>query len=379
MFSFFSLHNTDIFFHTWSEIADAERDALLDAYQPKAYRIEQRPLFASEKRELARRFPVSPPLPVFDMFHSAAASIRLALGQADNPAGYDLICRTRFDLIHDGVWDETSPLRDGLWVKAEAASPGRGGDPAAWVNDQFALGAPPAMLAYAGVAEWLPAGLDQFEGSAFRPELALNHYLTKVCGLTVSPRPFDFSLLRPEQVGRAYSAIKDDPMFHALKREEWETFARTHFDPSLLQSLDFDHYGRRPLAMDRWLSGFPQEVREAVLSADWPLRIMAIDRLIDLELQSRPMNAADHNLVRLVCAALIHRMPADEPLGAESVIAHALSANYLDMKRAQQWFQADPRRISVVANVLGRAPMLAAAFKFAPPFDQPPSMGWRIE
>ena len=61
-------------------------------------------------------------------------------------------------------------------------------------------------------------------------------------------------------------------------------------------------------------------------------------------------------MVRLICAALVHRMARDEPMSSLSFIVHVLSANGLDMQRAQRWAQEDPGRITEVAEVLAALP-----------------------
>ena len=372
LFAFFGDHELDVFLHTWSETDSAELEALAAAYQPRRVRAEERPLFVEEKRKMAALFPISPPLTVFDMLHSMAASLALAL-EAHDVLPYDFICRSRFDLIHDGVWDGSAPPSGGVLVKQD--TPGVPGG----CNDQFALGDAAAMAAYAGFAAWLPDGLERLQGPAFRPEAALQHYLQKVCGLDVIQTPLAATLLREAQVGRPFSALKDEPMFHALKREEWEAFAKTHGLEGASQPLSFQHYGRTPLTLDRWLTAQPEALRLALLTPPWPERLLAIDAYIGREIAFSPLDAERYGLIRLICAALIHRMTEGEAMGPESFVVHALSANGLDMRRAHQWLNAEPGHATQAAAAISRAPALEAAFKFAPAFDQPGQMGWRLE
>jgi len=371
-FDFFAGHAVDVFIHTWEETDPADLRDLLATYAPRGYAVEARPLFIAEKRRMAELFPTSPPFTIFDMFHSMSASVALALAASKAGQPYDVICRSRFDLIHDGRWDGEPPPTNAVVVSAAEAREDA-------CNDQFALGDPAAMRLYAGVSPWLMDGLLDFHGSLFRPEMALYHYLTRTCGLTVVRAPLAVTLLRPDQAGRPFADLRDDPMFHALKREDWEAFAKTHDLRGADRALDFEHFGRTPLALDRWLQGLPAERRAAVLTPAWPERIVAIERLIGDEIGRADMDAQRHGMVRLICAALMHRMARDEPVSPLSFIVQALSANVLDMQRAQAWVQADGGRIAQVAAFLGDLPMLAAALRFAPPFEQPASSGWRAE
>ena len=372
-FAFFTGHEMDVFVHTWDETDPAELQDLLSAYAPRAFRVEPRPLFLAEKRRMAELFPVSPPFTIFDMFHSMAVSVALALEAGDAEPPYDVICRSRFDLIHDGRWSGERPSDNTLAVPITGDLEGSA------CNDQFAIGDPAAMRLYAGLSAWLTDGINDFRGAFFRPEVALKHYLTQVCGLTIDRQPLATILLRPDQVGRPFAELRDEPMFHARKREEWEAFAKAHALRGGDRELDFEHFGRAPLTLDRWLIGLPVEQRRTLLTLVWPERIVAIDRLLGDELGRAAMDVDRYGMVRLICAALVHRMARDEPLSAPSFIVHALSANSLDMQRAQQWVQEDGGRLEQVVQALAGLPMLAAALHFAPALDQPTSMGWRVD
>ncbi len=370
---FFADHDVDVFIHTWDETNPAELQDVLAAYAPRAFKVEPRPLLIAEKRRMAELFPVSPPFTIFDMFYSMAASIELALETNGDDRSYDAICRSRFDLIHDGHWTGGPPAPNTIVVPATEEVE------ANTCNDQFAIGDPAAMRQYASISNWLLDGMRGFRGSTFRPEIALKYYLSQVCALDIETRPLALKLLRQDQAARSFADVRDDPMFHALKREEWEAFAKTHALTGAERDLDFQHFGRTPLTFDRWLLGLPGDQRQAVLTGPWPVRIVAIDRLLGDELGQAAMDAERYRMVRLICAALAHRMARDEPMSPASFIVHALSANGLDMQRAQRWVQEDAGRVAQVAAALTGLPMLAGALRFAPPFDQPASMGWRIE
>ncbi|MDR3511661.1 MAG: hypothetical protein P4L73_08510 [Caulobacteraceae bacterium] len=369
---FFAGHEVEVFFHTWDEVEPGEVDALVAAYAPRAYRVEPRPLFVEEKRRLAERFPTRPPLTVFDMFHSVSASLGLALAAQAEGAGYDLICRTRFDLTYDGAWTASPPAAGCVLTPP-------GFEPEGGCNDQFALGDPEAMGAYAGVSAWLPEGLEALGGAWFRPEVALGTYLRSAAGLDLRRQAFPVVLLREDQVGRPFQALRDDPMFHAGKHEAWEAFARSHFDAAVAERLDFNHAGRRPLAFVRWLQARPADERRALSSLDWPLRIAAIDQFITRELGGPALDAQRHELIRLICATLIHQMDRSEPMTPEAFVVHALSVNILDMRRALAWLEADQGRVNLLPDVLNRLGVLRAAFTFAPPFDQVGEHAWRVE
>jgi len=258
-FAFFEDHEVDVFIHTWDETESSELQDLLAAYSPRAFRVEARPLFIAEKRRLAEMFPVSPPFTIFDMFHSMSASVALALAANDADGAYDVICRSRFDLIHDGRWNGARPSANTVVVSSAEAMENA-------CNDQFAIGDPAAMRHYAGISSWLMDGLRDFRGSMFRPEIALQHYLTRICALSVVRRSLAVTLLRQDQVERPFADLRDDPMFHALKREDWEAFAKTHDLRGADRELDFQHFGRTPLALDRWLLGLSSARRQAVLT-----------------------------------------------------------------------------------------------------------------
>ncbi len=370
-FAYFAAHEMDVFIHTWDEMDAAELQELLTTYAPKAFTIEARPQFMAEKRRMAERFPISPPFTIFDMFHSMAASITLALDFDRAP--YDLICRSRFDLIHDGQWEGEPPPAGGVTV------PAHGGVGDIGCNDQFAIGDPGAMRRYAGISGWLMDGMLGIRAVSFKPEVILQYYLTAISGLTISREPLAQRLLREDQTGLPFADIIHDPMFNARKNEEWEAFAKAHDLRGADGELDFQHRSRTPLAYDRWLKGLPDEQREAVLKRAWPERLVAIDQLLADTLALAAMDAERYGVIRLICAALVHRMPRREPISAQSFIVHALSTNILDMQRAQDWVREDANRVAQVAAALTGLPMLAAALQFAPPFEQPALMGWRAE
>jgi hypothetical protein len=232
------------------------------------------------------------------------------------------------------------------------------------------------MRLYAGILDWLPSGMASLKPPCFRPEIALQAYLLTACGLTLHRERFALTLLRDYQVGQPFSAIKDDPLHHARKREDWEAFAKANMAPEITAKLDFRHYGRLPLMMDKWLHAQPPDVRRGVLTGDWAERILAIDSLLCRE-TGGVMDADRHRLVRLVDAALINRMTRDEPMSLESFIVHAVSANLQDMKRALDWALEDETRLNALDPILDRLPTLGAAYRFAQPFQQLPTVGWR--
>ena len=371
LFAFFAGHEIDVFFHTWDELDEAELAGIVAAYSPRAYRVESRPLFLDEKRNLAERFPNLPPFTTFDMFHSVAESLKLALAADTGGEGYDLVCRTRFDTLYDGTL--TGVVAPDGCILVRPGNYDRDGG----CDDQFAIGGLGAMRLYAGVSDWLPRGLQQLSGPWFRPEVALCHYLTTVCGLSLAREPFALTLLREGQVGEDFSDLGDDLLFQAGKYEEWEAFAKQHGLGSGQGPLDFRHLARTPLTLDRWLRSQPDDLREAALRNDWPSRIGAIDALLDLELGPGPLDSQKYTLIRLICAALIHRMRRAEPMTPESFVVHALSANTLDRARAAEWLSHGPMRIALAGQALSAAPRLEEAFAFAPPLEQPTSMGWR--
>jgi hypothetical protein len=371
LFNFFAGHDLDVFIHTWDDVEPAELEALRSVYSPRALAQEVRPLFLEEKRAMAARFPVSPPLTILDMFHTMAASVTLALdagGAGHEP--YDLICRTRFDTIYDGRWRGEAPPQGALAVQTGEFEPEGG------CNDQFALGAPEAMRLYAGISAWLPEGLASLPPPCFRPEIALQAYLVDVCGLALHREHFALTLLRDHQVDLPFADLRDDTFHHVRKREDWEAFAKAHMAPEITSKLDFRHYGRLPLMLDRWLNTLPPEVRRAVLTGDWVDRIVAIDGLLHGE-TGGAMDADRHRMVRLIDATLINRMARDEPMSLESFIVHAVSANLQDMKRALEWALEDESRLSALGPILDRLPTLGAAYRFAQPFQQPATVGWR--
>jgi len=372
-FAYFEAHEVDVFIHTWDELDAAELQDLLATYAPRAFRLEARPLFLAEKRRLAERFPVWPHLTIFDMFHSMSASLTLALDSDSTAAHYDLICRSRFDLIHDGRWNGERPPAGAVVLPSDDNTADLG------CNDQFAIGEPATMRRYAGIADWLMEGMLDFRGTTLMPEVALQHYLKIVSGLTIKPEPLAQHLLREDQVGLPFAEVHHDPLFNARKSEDWEAFAKAHDLRGGDRELDFQHFSRTPLGFDRWLKGLPNEQRQAALTLAWPDRLVAIDQLLVETLGLGAMDAERYGAVRLICAALVNRMARDEPISPQSFIVHALSANALDMRRAQQWYQEDTSRVEQVAKALTGLPMLAAALQFAAPFEQQAAMGWRYE
>ncbi len=371
LFKFFDGHELDVFIHTWDDVDALELEALKAAYSPRLMVQSARPAFLEEKRAMAAQFPVAPPFSSFDMFHSVAISVNLALGaNRAAPKAYDLICRTRFDTVYDGHWRGEAPPKGAIAVQTGEFEPEGG------CNDQFALGEPDAMSLYIGVSAWLAQGMHSLAPPHFRPEVALQTYLVNVCGLALHREHFALTLLRNDEVGRPFEMLRDDTFHHVRKFEDWEAFAKTHLEPEIAAALDFRHYGRLPMMLDRWLQTKPPELRAAVLTGDWTDRIVAIDGLLQRE-TGGVMDADRHRMVRLIDATLINRMSRNEPMSLESFIVHAVSANLQDMKRALEWALEDESRLGSLADSLDRLPTLGAAYRFTQPFQEPSTVGWR--
>jgi hypothetical protein len=372
LFDYFAGHELDVYMHLWDEEPAAERREIFDAYSPVATTIDARPQFLSEKKVMATLFPVAPAFYAIDMFYGVSSALHLAL-ESERSAEYDLFCRTRFDAIFDGVWPGHAPPAGAVLTQAGPINLEGG------CNDQFALGRREAMAAYAGVSAWLPTGMTRLTDPWFRPEMALQYYLASHCRLQIIRAPIAFKLLRSEQVGRAFDDLDDEPMFHARKHEAWREFAHEHFGDRFAAGLNFNHYAQTPLALDRWLDGLPDDRGRRIPELDWPERLVAIDALLAEQTGGLPMDADKHRLARLVCAALIHRMARDAPMGRESCVVHALSQNRLDVDRARSWLEADPSRGEAVDSLLPSVPVLSAALAFAPCFEQETTMGWRMK
>jgi len=371
---FFAGHDVEVFLHSWDESGPAERTEIVEAYGARSASFEPRPGFIEEKRRLAERFPDRPALSMFDMFHSLARSLEFAREAHEGGADYDMVCRSRFDLTFQGRLSVDRPPPGEIAVPA-------GFEEDAGCNDQFAVGTPPALWAYAGVSDWLSKGSGLPEGPRLRPEVALRCYLENAAGLVVREAPFPVALLREGQAGRPFEALRDDPMFHAQKHEDWEAFARAHFPPSLIERVSFEHYGRRALELDRnfgrWLDRQAPAIREALLFAPWPRRVEAIDALLEGQ-EGRPADQFAYERIRYLCATLLHRMAPGEPMTPEGFLVHALSANRLDAERCADWARQDSSRLEAAVRLLVRLPMLAAAFDFAPPLEQPTLPAWRL-
>ncbi|MDB5447108.1 MAG: hypothetical protein JWQ97_2425 [Phenylobacterium sp.] len=371
--AFFTGHEVDVFLHTWGEGDPAELAALVEAYTPRAHRIEARPLFAAEKRLLAERFPTRPPLTIFDMFHSVAQSLALA---AEPQNGiYDLVVRARFDAIFDGAWPGEAP------GAGELVLPDLYPD-ASGVNDQFAIGRMAEMRAYGGIGAWLPTVLPSLRGAWFRPEAAVRVYLEDVCGLRLKLEPIAMRLLREGQVGRPFAALADDPLFHAEKHEAWEAFAAAQF-PEVAAQADFDHAARTPLALDRalsgWLEGRPPKDTFQLLKAPWPKRIKAVDAFIADQAGELPeLDEDSYRGVRLICAMLLQRMDRREPMTLEGFLVHVLSANVADMRRAAEWGDAHGDKLAALPQATKGLGPLARALAYAPPLAQTGVGAWRM-
>lgn len=362
LMAFFAGHQLDVFLHTWREGDPAELEALVTAYAPRAYSLEARPLFVEEKRLMAERFPVRPPLSIFDMFHSVAASLKLA---ADSGEAYDLMVRVRFDAQFDGAWSGEAPGEGELVVPDDYPD-------AASCSDQFAIGRPAEMRLYGAMGDWLGRTIGDLTGGDWlRPEPVLQHYLEVCGGLSVAKRPIAMKLCREDQAGRPFAAVVDSPLFHAAKHEDWESFARRHF-PELAPQLDFEHPSRTPLALDRaldaWAEARGAAAAHGLFAAPWPSRILAIDAFLAEQTGGvAEFDEGAYNGLRLICAALLQRMDRAEPLDPASAVVHMLSDNIHDMRRVNDWFGATP---GVRDRAMSAAPatgLLARALAYKPP------------
>lgn len=371
LLAFFAGHEVDVFLHTWDEGDPAELEALLGAYAPRAQRIEPRPLFLAQKRALAERYPARPPLTLFDMLHSVAES--LALAATAEPA-YELVVRARFDALFDGVWDGEAPAPGEILVPDDFPSP-------AGCNDQFAIGGPAAMQAYAAVGAWFASVLPQVRGEALQPEVLLRGYLEEICGLRLRRRPLAMRLLRPADARKSFAEVMDDPLFHAAKHEAWETFAQAHL-ADLAPGLDFAHPSRTPLALERaleaWVELHGPAAATALFAAPWPQRLVAVDAFLAEQAGEVPQfDDAVYETLRLVCAALLQRMDRREPLCPESAVMHLLSDNVRDQSRAHAWLAASAGATLRALQTPPPSGLLARAIAFRPPSSGKGRDVWR--
>jgi hypothetical protein len=362
LLAFFVGHELDIFFHTWREGDPAEIEELVAAYAPRAWRTEDRPAFVAEKRLLAERFPKRPPLTVFDMFHSVAASLALA---AEAGETYDLVARVRFDALFGGIWSGEAPQPGELVVPNDYPDP-------ASCNDQFAIGGLTEMQAYGAIGGWFAETLPKLRGECLRPELLLRSYLEEACGLGLQLRPVPMRLLRESQAAQSFAALgEDDPLFHAAKHEAWEAFALTHFS-DVAEHLDFDHPSRIPLALDRaldaWIAARGIAKGRTLIEAPWPQRIRAVDAFLAEQAGELPdLDDDGYRAVRLICAALLQRMNRAEPLNLQSAVVHMLSDNIRDMRRVAEWLQATPGSLDRAPAAAPPRGVLARALAYKPP------------
>ena len=164
LIAFFAPHDVEIFFHTWDEANEGELAELGSTYGPRAFRIERRPLFFEERQRLAERCPDLPPFSAFDMFHSVAASLQLALDADAAVLGFDLVCRARFDTVFDGRLTDIEAPSGTIVVQSGNYDPDGG------CNDQFAIARPDATRLYAAGSA-LSAAPRLEEAFAFAPPL----------------------------------------------------------------------------------------------------------------------------------------------------------------------------------------------------------------
>ena len=361
LMAFFAGHDLDVFLHTWREGDPAELEALVAAYAPRASRIEERPLFVEDKRRLAERFPVRPPLTTFDMFHSMAASLTLAMASGEP---YDLLVRVRFDALFDGAWSGEAPAEGELVIPESYPEPTS-------CNDQFAIGRPAEMQSYGAISTWFPTVLPQLRGEWLRPEALLRSYLEQVCGLRLKLSPIAMRLRREGLRDRPFAAMQEDPLFHAAKHEAWEAFALAHF-PDIAPAVDFEHPSRTALALDRALEVWAQArgcgEAQALFEAPWPSRIIAIDAfLADQAGGVSDLQESSYDGLRLICAALLQRMDRDEPLGPSSAVVHMLSDNIRDMRRVDDWLRATPGATERALKAAPGGGLLDRALAYKPP------------
>jgi hypothetical protein len=368
--AYFAGHQVDIFLHTWREGDPAELEALVAAYAPRAWLIEERPLFVEEKRLLAERFPTRPPLTIFDMLHSVAESLKLA---AEAGETYDVVVRARFDALFDGVWSGELPAAGELIIPDLYLDP-------TGCTDQLAIGRPAEMQVYAAMGVWLGRVIGQVDrGDWLRPEPVLRQYLEPVSGLKVAERPIAMKLCRDDQAGLSYAELTEAPLFHAAKHEAWERFAREQF-PDVAAHADFQHPARTALEQERaltaWLADRPKKDLFQLFKSPWSRRILAMDAFIAG--QTGPLDPPDdaaYQTLRTICATLLHRMNRKEPMTLESFVVHLLSANVDDMQRASDW-ATTPGRLDGLPKLAKSLGPITRALSYANPLEQTGVRAW---
>ncbi|MDE1146400.1 MAG: hypothetical protein PW843_07210 [Azospirillaceae bacterium] len=377
-------HEVTTFLHLWDEVPEDEVAALVAAYRPAAHLVTARPAFADEKRRMAERWHYRPPFSIFDMFHAVGLSLGLALahkGPDGKAAPFDAILRVRYDSRFDDHMLDA-------WFQERAIVTPDSWHPEQGYNDQFAFGRPAFMRLYAAFANWLPRGMETYRYNVFQPEIILRQYLDGVAMVPVKALPLRITLLREGQEDLSFDKLTDQPMVHAQKAENWRRYAAEVLPADLVAKLDFSHYAETPLAVDKrldeLLAPLDATAQERLLQAPWPERILAADAFLGGQVSQLSGNgmltAEEYERLRLLCAALIHRMPRDEPMEADAAILHALSCNESDAHRAAEWLRLfGAPGLARMEQRVGRLDVLARAMTHADPFRQAFYKGWRLD
>ena len=221
-------HEVDYFLHTWATDAATEA-ALTAAYRPVNAVFEAKPDFTPCSREVLATFGHHDFSFIWmaDMCHGIGEVMRLkAQQEAVMGRKYDLVVRTRYDLLMGGVLNPT--ILDPAMVNTPNTGNCKNG-----YNDRIAFGPSDLMDRYGNLRYWLPKSINpafyDHGEPGYHPEPVLRHYLDKVALVPVRLVPIEAKLLRPQFAGMPYGRVREDLRNHHFghKVPKWNETLRS--------------------------------------------------------------------------------------------------------------------------------------------------------
>jgi hypothetical protein len=203
----FRQHETDVFFHFWDTVDDAEKQQIVARYQPKAYSFEPQLDFTADGEQFTRRDNINSPPRLLSMYcgwRRVAAVFEWYRQQTNQH--YDFAVRLRADLMFFGQLDGYIPA---LGPRDLVVS---GYNDFGIVNDTFAFGGVDAILYYHSLFDRLTQ-YHHRDQVLFNPEHLLAHHLnSNNLGLRVFKEQIVMLVFRPHMVGMPIEeCLKEHP------------------------------------------------------------------------------------------------------------------------------------------------------------------------
>jgi hypothetical protein len=195
---------TDVFFHFWDTVDDAEKSRIVEAYRPKTHQFEKPADFTAQERQIKLLDRINTPARALSQYYSWRAVARLFEAHcAQTGDRYDFAVRIRADLLFTCALDKILPvIQQNQIFLSNLNNFGM-------INDTFALGPVAPILYFLSIYDHI---MEYTKTIQFNPEMLLIEHLRRRSDIKLLSAPFPFLVFRPHMVGRPINeCMKENP------------------------------------------------------------------------------------------------------------------------------------------------------------------------